>query len=330
VQSLNDYGGNFTSIHIRRAVLDAMDHGAAGDASLASVRDKLRQKMEQWTGLQDYETFSGFFEAYYEGVFYLVARRRGLALRSIPAGAKKGSTPDFTTPNPPAVNFEVKTIDVADPDRTYDETMAEGIDVKIEAAARLKQSALGMVARTISPHGVAKNRREAVEQVMKKIDSNVKLGQYQAAPTFLVVSMARSAIQDCSENLRKWLAWAHQDHDASGQLYALAAHEVDAPFYFFPEGESRIENLGSLRRAGILRDHEFIAALIFLATNWSAPNDEEPVDGVYALNGIWNGEWEAGNTFGPQATASAKKIFESLCHAWNDTRNSRSQLLPTV
>jgi hypothetical protein len=58
VQSLNDYGGNYTSIHIRRAVLDAIDTGASNDPSLASVQDKLRTKMQQWAGLQDHETFS--------------------------------------------------------------------------------------------------------------------------------------------------------------------------------------------------------------------------------------------------------------------------------
>jgi hypothetical protein len=39
VQSLNDYGGNLTSIHIRRAVLDAVDCGAGSDISLASIRN---------------------------------------------------------------------------------------------------------------------------------------------------------------------------------------------------------------------------------------------------------------------------------------------------
>jgi len=329
VQSLNDYGGNFTSIHIRRPVLDAIDNGAGNDPSLVSVRDKLHEKMEQWTGLQDHETFSEFFEAYYEGVFYLVALHRGLALRSVPAGRDKGNTPDFATASSPSVNFEVKTIDVADPGRTYDRTMEEGLDAKVDATARAKQSGLGIAARTISPHGTARNRREAVEQVMKKIDSNVKAGQYRAAPTFLVVSMARTSIHDRAENLRKRLPWPYQHQDASGQLFTIAAHELDAPFFYFPEWENHIENLGPLQRAGILRDHEFIAGLIFLATKWSARNDEQPVAGVYSLNGIWNSAWEKNNGFGPQATAGAKRIFESLCHAWNDTEDSRSPLLPT-
>jgi hypothetical protein len=322
VQSLNDYGGNFTSIHIRRAVLDAIDAGSTGDESLESVERRLRQKIRQWSGLQDYETFSEFFEAYYEGVFYLVALHRGLHLRSIPARGKTGNTPDFATTNLPLVNFEVKTIDVADPDRTYDKTMERGLDARIEALTS------GMAARSISPHGTARTRRDAVEQVMKKIDSNVKAGQYSAAPTFLIVSLARTAIHDRAENLRQWVPWRGQSHDASGQLFTIAAHQLNAPFFFFPEWGERIEDLGPLVRAGVLRDHDFIAGLIFLATNWSASNDSEPVAGFFSLIGIWNSAWEKNNGFGSQATAEAKKVFQELCHAWNDVEDSRSQVLP--
>jgi hypothetical protein len=44
-QSLNDYGGNFASIHIRRPVFDAIDAGAIGDPSLAALRDRLHDKV---------------------------------------------------------------------------------------------------------------------------------------------------------------------------------------------------------------------------------------------------------------------------------------------
>jgi hypothetical protein len=102
VQSLNDYGVNFTARHIRQALLDAIDHGAsANDASLVALRGKLLEKMAQWKGLQDHETFSALFETYYEAVFYLMAAQRGLCLRSIPAGAGKGKTPDFESVNEP-------------------------------------------------------------------------------------------------------------------------------------------------------------------------------------------------------------------------------------
>jgi hypothetical protein len=224
-----------------------MDQEAANDPSLASIRDKLNEKMQRWTGLQDHETFSQFFEAYYEGVFYLIARQRGLPLRFVLAGANKGNTPDFTTANPPAINFEVKTIDVADPCTTYDRAMEEGLDAKIEAMDGAKRSGLGIAARALSPHGIARNRFQSVEQVMKKIDSNVKAAQYKAAPTFLVVSTARTAIHDRAENLRKWLAWPNQNHDASGQLFTIAAQNSMSHSFSSRNGAMRSRTSGLSR-----------------------------------------------------------------------------------
>jgi hypothetical protein len=259
VQSLNDYGGNFASIHVRRPALDAIDSGAQNDSTLRYVQNTLHEKMQQWTGLQDHESFSEFFEAYYEGVFYLAALHRGVSLRNIPAGKNKGNTPDFETIHKPKVNFEVKTTDLSDPDRTYNKIMTEGLDAKLEAEAEAKRRGVGTAVRTIAPHGAATNFLEVVEQVMKK--PNIKAGQYSNAPTILVVSIARTAIHGRAENLRKWLPWPNLQQPASGQLFAVAAHEVDQPF-FFPSDHWSMGNLGPLKRAGILRDHGFIAGLI--------------------------------------------------------------------
>jgi hypothetical protein len=325
IQSINEYGGNFTFIHIRKFVLDAIDNKALSDPSIASVRDKLNAKMRQWSGLQDHRTFSEFFEAYFEGVFYLTALERQVALKSIPAGRNGGKTPDFTTAEPPAINFEVKTINVADPNKTYDQSMIGGLDSHLEAAAEARQSGLGIAARSISPHGTAKNRREVVEQVMSKIDSNVKAGQYEEAPTFLVVSLARTALHDDAKELRRSVPWQDQAESASGQLYSIAAHQLDEPFYFFPEWGEQIENLGTLNRAGLLRDHEFIAGIIFLAAKWGA-DDEGTVANTFKLNGIWNSAWAAKNN--SEATVAAKTIFNELCDAWNDMDDSQSAALP--
>jgi hypothetical protein len=206
-QTLNDYGGNFTSSHIRQPVLEAIDAGAASDASLAALRDKLHSKIRDWRGLQDHTTFSQLFETFYEAVFYLLARHRGVPLRFIPAHGRTGGSPDFGTANAPLINFEVKTIDLADPNATYDKIMGEGLEAKLEAEAQARRRGIGTAVREIAPHGNAKDRRDVVEQVMKKIDSNVKAGQYAEAPTFLVVSAARTSLHQRAEALRKRLPW---------------------------------------------------------------------------------------------------------------------------
>jgi hypothetical protein len=329
VQNLNDYGGNFTAHRISRPVLDAVDTGAeAGDTSLTALRKKLLDTIADFKGLQDHQTFSAFFEAFYEAVFYLVAGRRSLALRSVPAGSKHGTTPDFATTAPPDVRFEVKTINVADPPTTYDKTMAEGLDAKLEAQALARGSGVGIVSRSIAPHGAAKNRLEAVEQVMKKIDGNVKHKQYAGFPTFIVVSLARTSIHARAENLKRRLVMFNCVTPASGQLFAIAAHRVDDEFYFFPESRDRVVSLGPLRRNGILLDHPFIAGLIFLQTEWNKSAAPNALDEAYRLNGVWNLAWERSDAFSPETVSAAKQLFEHLCHAYNDTDDTRSALLP--
>ncbi|MEZ0171096.1 hypothetical protein [Microvirga sp. TS319] len=329
VQSLNEYGGNFTAHFVSCPVLDAIDSGASHDKNLADFRSKLLSKMNGWKGLQDHTTFSALFETFYEAVFYLVAAERGVQLQAIPAGAAKGKTPDFQTQQNPLVGFEVKTINVADPQRTYDSSMAGGIDAGLEAQEQAAQSGLGIVARTVQPHGNAKDRKEALEQVMKKVDANVKAGQYQAVPTFLVVSLVRTALHERAENLRKWLPWPGQSLPVNGQLFAVAAHDAGDPFNFFPEWGNSVVDLGPLNRAGILRDHPFIAGMIFVVTEWSKADCPDAVKKAYALNGIWNSEWEADNSFSAEAVESAKSTFLRLCDAWNDTKDTRSAHLPT-
>jgi hypothetical protein len=227
----------------------------------------------------------------------------------------------------PTVNFEVKTLDVADPLRSYNKIMEGGLDAKLEAEDQAKRAGHGTSVREIAPHGDARNFKEVIEQVMRKVDSNVKAGQYEDAPTFMVIATGRTSVHARAENLRKWLPWRGLDQPASGQLYAIASNELDQPF-FFPKDDWTMANLGPIGRAGVLRDHAFIAGLIFLVTELGASNSPAPVAGVYSLNGIWNSAWENNNPFGPQATAAAKEVFETLCDAWNDTDDSRRDLLP--
>ena len=59
-------------------------------------------------------------------VFCLVAALRGVSLRTVPAGADKGNTPDFLTINEPAIGFEVKTIDITDPEQLTTRTWRKG------------------------------------------------------------------------------------------------------------------------------------------------------------------------------------------------------------
>ena len=157
VQEINEYGGNFASIHISRIVLDTIDSGADTDSSLARLRDKMNKKMSEWNGLGDYKSFSSLLEAYYEAVFYLVAVHQNVALHAIPDGGDRGKTPDFNTEEQPTIGFEVKTIDVADPSLTYQQIMSDGLDAIVEAQTLAEKKGIGSAARVIAPHGDINN-----------------------------------------------------------------------------------------------------------------------------------------------------------------------------
>lgn len=334
VQDLNTYGGNITSFHIYKVLLDEIDAGAAAsDATLEALRGKLADTMGAFKGLQDHQTFSSLFEALHEAVFYLVAKRIQAGIQSVPAGGKHGKTADFTTTAGPLIRFEVKTIDVAEPASTYNKSMEEGLDASLEASRQAhEEGGIGMVARAVAPHGRATDRREAIEQVMRKIDGNVKKDQYAACPTFLVVSTARTALHGDADNLKKRFRMSQTPTAVSGQLFAIAAHRVGEEFYFFAEREcdwlSYDPNedpisLGALNRNGILLDHPYIAGIIFLDTELNNLGSADPIGTAYKLHGVWNLAWERQSPFGPAGTAAAKDLFQRVCIAFNDSDDRR-------
>lgn len=329
VQDLNTYGGNFTAVLVSRVVLDAIDAGAENDPDLLSLRKKLLEAISGWKGLQDHQTFSALFETYYEAVFYLVAQDRGVPLTTTPAGANKGSTPDFRTKTLPTVAFEVETIDIANPQQNYDTTMLEGMEAHLEAEEAARRRGVGTAVRVISPHGDATDVRAAVEQVMKKLAGNIKSGQYEAAPTILVVSTARTGLQENPAQLRRSIPSPEEACDESGQFYAIAAHQHGAHFFSYSDADSRIRDLGVLERNGLLRDYPFIVGMIFLSTEWSETDKATAVQRAYRLNGIWNSHWKPPSALGT-AHADAQLVFQALCHGWNDSNDSRAHLLPAA
>lgn len=348
VQSLNAYGGITSSKLVSRAVLDEIDSLAnADDKSAKDLRHRLLSLIEGLNGIQDYQGFSSFIENYYECVFFLLAKHRGVPVSSIPAGGahgQQGKSADFATVSEPVIRFEFKTIDVYDPRRTYSDAMSEGLDSKIEAddaaaksAESTKSIGIGFGVRKFAPHGRAKDRREAVEQVMRKIDGNIKRDQYTAGPTFLVVSLSRSSVHDCEGNLKKRVSYARCKTLASGQLYAIAAHNSGDEFYYFPEPDITDPldmplfidpdvddpvSLGPLNRSGILRDHEHIAGIIFVRTELSELGNIHDVDRAFHLNGIWNDNWSANQP--SDLSKLARATFEKICHAYNDLSDSRA------
>lgn len=317
IQDLNSYGGYFPSIFIIDSVCREIDERAkSGDSVCLAIRNKQIAFIGAIKGLQDYENLSASFEAYTEGVFYLVAKSRGVDLIDIKAGSKQGSTPDFATVSSPEIRFEVKTINFATPSQSYSRAAEDGLNAQLEASEDARQRGIGTGASFISPHGDARDRREVIEQVMRKIDGNIKHGQYKNAPTFLVVSTDRASLHDRAEELKKQVvAFDGTKAITSGHLWAIAAHQYGHDFFF--EVERGVASC-SIDRNGILLDHDYIAGIIFLRKEWSEQDWKE----AYRLNGIYNLLWEEKSEFDDALKLRARQTFNKLCHASNDTLNN--------
>ncbi|MDD4617113.1 MAG: hypothetical protein PHW76_08410 [Alphaproteobacteria bacterium] len=335
IQQVNEYGGFLSSFQISKYILDIIeDRTAAGDAVCSSLKAKIYQAITQFKGLQDYRALSEFYEAYYEAVFYLVADQRGVFLREITAGANRGNTPDFESMASPKIGFEVKTINVADPTTTYSKAMWDGMNARIDAYEAARQRGIGTGASVVSPHGEARDLHEVIEQIMKKIDGNVKQGQYAAAPTFLVVAVGRTALHADDRNLKKQFVMYSGDAPINGQLWTVAAHHCDECFFFYSEKGIILHR--PLNRNGILLDHDFIAGIIFLETIWHKINSSDyreegyppeniyPLQETYQLKGIYNFEWEKNSLFSSDQKAAARAAFQKICHVYNDTDDIRS------
>lgn len=327
-QDLSSYGGNPLVIHITKSVLDAIDAKAdAGNTGVAVLRGTVLDKMAKWSGLHDHSGFSAIVEAYYEAVFLLVAGSRGLSLSPVASGSDKGKTPDFATLTTPTIGFEIKTIDFADPKNNYKKTMEDGLDAAVAAREAATPGGIGFAEQIISPHADTDCWKTVIEQIMKKIDGNVKSGQYQACPTFLVASAIRSSLNDRAPELSKFVPPRFDDQASSGHLFTVAAHKLGEPFYYYAPSSIEFEDLGPLERAGILRDHQFIAGLIFLQTEWNRTGDTNAFDVAFRFNGIWNTLWERSTKFDAPQIAEAKRVFKAMCHAENDTENTRGSHL---
>ncbi|MES2898033.1 MAG: hypothetical protein V4759_18555 [Pseudomonadota bacterium] len=338
IQDINAEGGNFSSFHLSKPVLDTIDAGVPADPSLAMIQAKILEKVAAYRGKRDHKGFNQIFEAYTEGVIYLVARdRRRLNLNALSDGAKYGKTSDFCTTTEPAIGLEVKTINVVDPERTIDAAMDRGFEAGYEAleearaeAAAAGQSGIGFATTEFAPHGPEADPKDAVRQVVQKIKGNLKSGQYAARPTLLVVSLVRLGVHQGWADLRQRL---DIDEDCgvapSGHLYAIAAHRLEESYFDRSHKWFGVRDAGELAEQGVLRDHDYIAGIVFLQTIWHRGGDPDAIETGFRFYGVWNDEWTA-KGFTSAQKAEARRVFDQLCDGWNDTHNSQGTLIPDV
>ena len=313
IQDANTYGGGASTRMLRKRVLDAIDQGAdTGDKSLKALRNELYKRLKKWKRVQDHEALSRLIDTYCEATFYLAATHRGISLEGIPRADK--STPDFRTTATPAIHFEIKTIDIANPALNYDKQMHDGLDANIAAQEQAKQKGVGFSEHEIAPHGEAKTWFDVVQQVMEKLAGNIKKNQYIAAPTFLVANLVRTSIRlDQRELEPTYLipaceTFENQDSMVSGQLWTIAKHPVGCPF-LWQDADGRIRS-GNLQRVGLLDDFDFIKGIVFTTEPWNNSYSKPDWRDSYKFLGIWNQSCSL--SFDCAAEMEARKVFDSL------------------
>jgi hypothetical protein len=313
IQDDNSLGGGSFVFQFRKDVFDAVDQGAdGGDQTLIALRSDIRKRLREWQKPEDYTARSQFFGTYSEAVFYLVTSKRGVPIESIPRSNTK--TPDFRTKNGLPAQFEVKTVDIASPETSYPEFMHAGLDTQVMAEEEARRRGVGFGTQEIKLHGAARSWFDVISQVMSKLDGNIKRGQYEGAPTFLVADMSRTSVRiDPSELAHKIHVSAEETFEGdsawvSGQLWTIANHEVNTNFVW-QDMDRRIK-LESLHRSGILRSHRYVQGIIFTTDPWSKFSQAADWRDSYSFLGVWNDHSEGHSC---DEVRNARRVFDQIC-----------------
>ena len=318
IQSINDNGGNFTSIIINRSVICLIDNAADnGELPAVNARNRILHAIDIGKWPHDPPTFNYLFESYHEGLFYLLAKHRGVGLRHIQE--VKGKTPDFAVDST-GENYEVKTLDLSGSTYAYPPIAEEGRRRQAEALEEAKIKGIGTAVSSINPHGNENDWEGVMQRVMRQIGQNIKAGQFEERPTILVVSLARTSIHSGADELIDYRIDPHLG-PVNGHLWTLAAHKVGETFWwphpngFQLEGGEDNDN-GPLQQNGILRDFNFVQGIVFIDTilhELGSADLFDPgiLDKAYRLHGIWN---DAFVPIGQSASVGASSSFFMLCH----------------
>lgn len=217
--------------------------------------------------------------------------------------------------------YEVKTLDLSGGVHAYPPIVEAGRASQQQAREGAQRRGVGIGRSIVTPHGVTDNWLQIMQRVMQQIGQNVKHGQFQEKPTFLVVALPRTLIRGDAVELHAERQDAHLGK-VNGHLWTLAAHQVGDPFWwphpdgFRPDPAREDNNNGPLMQNGILRDYPFIRGIVFIHTTWhklsSADRFDPGILDAYRLHGIWN----AHPVPSEPAPDTAHSSFPALCHDW--------------
>jgi hypothetical protein len=293
----------------------------------ASYADEALRKLfavSNW--VLDAQYLEAFFQLVGEVQFWMLAKKRGLALDRVPETDKP--TPDFRIhgTSPDLTQFEVKTLSVTDGWRGLAKMAEDSFKAQIELQKQATHGKhVAMAVHTVAPHGVVPRGLQQTtmcRHLIDKASGNIKQGQYAGATTFMVLNLILIDGHFSGHcDLRPVVpSFPHPWSVRTGALWTIAFGSVGQLIHGIPEYEGLPGVEGRLEREGVLvkPDYEKVAGVLLVVHRLSA----EPT--LYGLRRDADGQcWES-------TCPDIAAVFHALVHKdWNDDRDTNGWQLTT-
>ena len=302
-----------------QGVLTFLD--AAPDASKLKSEVLRIFKTPNW--LLDPGRLQEFVQTVGEAQFWMLAKSRGVVLERIPEQSNK--TPDFRAVGGngnDAPCFEVKTLSVAEGTLNLGSMDESSFQAQLDLSRKAGQGErIAIALQEVAPHGQIKDGRyqtAIIRNLIDKATNNIKRGQYQDAPTCLVLNLLLiDAHYDGNASLRP-VAFGYPEpwNVRSGAFWALAFGKVGHLVLGNPEFEGKPSVEGHLEREGVLESFPEVQALLLVIQPWNG----EPL--IYGLkrerdDDRWAGEFNS----------LANMFFKLVGKNWNDEDDTNGYAL---
>jgi hypothetical protein len=301
-------------LSLLRPAVATVESEATAIPALARYVDDLLRLVRMPSFAIDEQATNDFAQTLGEAHFMALAAAHGIKLAKVPE--ESIPTPDFQLlGRKQPLHFEVKTLSVGGGKRGIQKTLQDAANATDEIDRQVEAGrSVAVTTQVVVPYGEMTPNYSgqihfAIDTMLEKIRSNIKLGQYSRPNTFLVVDLSLLQVMPGGrENLRpRYPDPQTADAKVSGMLWAVAFGILDTNIYEFADFEGKPNFGAKLGKFGILSDPELqsIKGLLFVSHPWSRPSE---------MWGLFRGSDLKNNT-GRQVRAVLQLL---VGNRWND------------
>lgn len=266
-----------TCLDLMLKYLQQIETASLSNSDLKSYVSEMHKLVKRKHFVHDGTLVNEFLQKFGEAHFMKMCLDHGINISKIPEGKKK--TPDFRFDSDDcSLFFEVKTLSVVGGDSGLNSNFYDAVRAQIEIeeqAARGEKVRIGL--SEYRPYGDRKSDapKIVIDTLMSKVRQNVKSGQFNNDPTFLVLNLCMlPPLQTGPDCLRPYY---HDDFmfskSVSGELWMLAFASDGMLVMGCPEFEGKPCIQGLQTGVGILNDEEFENIAGILAMVYPLGND---------------------------------------------------------